>query len=346
MKKKVCTLVYIALALLLCLTPSLGMLLFGESGAAANQQLAARPRLRERDGSWNAQVLSDSADWLADRFALRQELVGIWSGLNARLLSSSTQDQVLLGREGWLYFAPTLPDYTGQALSERELEAAADRLAALQAEAESRGARFLLLVAPNKNSLWPQAMPAAYPRNHEAGNWEKLRPLLDKRGVAYADLFALALPYYRTDTHWTAEGAAMAADAALAALDRDSAYADAEFSLGGLRKGDLYEMLYPAGPGSEREVLRAAPLAFVHLNEPKEGNAITIRTAGEGSGSLFCWRDSFGIALYPYLADAFAEACFSRSTDYSLPEGSYDAVILEIVERSIPLLVPDLENNA
>ena len=236
--KQFCSKLYIALALLLCLTPSLGLLVFGESGAAANQVLAPRPELRDRDGAWNLSVLSDSADWLADHFALRQQLVSLWGRLNAELLRSSPEEQVILGREGWLFFAPTLPDYTGQSLSEEELEAAASHLARIQAEAESRGARFLFTVAPNKNSLWPEAMPAAYPENHAESSWEKLRPLLDAKGVAYVDLFSLPMPYYRTDTHWTAEGAAMAADRLLSVLGRESAYAAGPF-----------EITQPAAPG-------------------------------------------------------------------------------------------------
>ena len=340
--KQFCSKLYIALALLLCLTPSLGLLVFGESGAAANQVLAPRPELRDRDGAWNLSVLSDSADWLADHFALRQQLVSLWSRLNTALLASSPEEQVILGREGWLYFAPTLPDYCGQSLSEEELEAVASHLARIQAEAESRGARFLLAVAPNKNSLYPRYMPAAYPENHAESNWEKLRPLLDAKGVAYVDLFSLPMPYYRTDTHWTAEGAAMAADKLLASLGRESAYAAGPF----LKEpepqpGDLYEMLYPARPAGEDTLAYAGAFRFEHLTQPKGGSAITIRTRGTGTGSLYCWRDSFGVALYPYLADDFAQACFSRSTDYTLPEGDYDVVILEIVERSIPNLVPD-----
>ncbi len=340
--KRFCSILYIALALLLCLTPSLGILAFGESGAAANQRLAPRPSLRERDGSVNAQVLSDSADWLADHFAFRQELVGLWSGLNVKLLASSPEEQVIPGREGWLFFSPTLDDYTGRALSEDELAAVAERLAALQAEAESRGSRFLLAVAPNKNSLYPQYMPAAYPENHDAGNWARLRPLLDEAGVLYVDLFALELPYYRTDTHWTAAGAAMAADAILTAMGRESAYAAGPFAEGELRPGDLYEMLWPTGAGAEREILYQPGLRYSLENDPNGGNAITIRTAGAGEGSLYCWRDSFGIALYPYLADAFAQACFSRKTDFALPQEDYEVFVLEIVERSIPSLIPEI----
>ncbi len=333
---------YIALCLALLLSPFLGMWALGPAEAAANQVLTPAPSLHSRDGSWNGRVLNDSADYLADHFALRQQLVSLWSGLNAKLLRSSPEEQVILGREGWLFFSETLDDYTGQALSDEELAAAAARLAGLQAECERRGARFLLVIVPNKNSLYPQFMPAAYPENHRAGNWEKLRPLLDETGVAYVDLFALPLPYYRTDTHWTAEGAAMAADRLLAALGRESAYAAGPFGKEQeASPGDLFEMLYPAGQATEETLAYTGELCFEHLSRPNGGNAITIRTSGEGEGSLFCWRDSFGVALYPYLASAFREAEFSRSTDYSLPEGAYDVVILELVERNLPQLIEE-----
>ena len=336
--KKIWSYLYIFAALLLLLTPSLGLALFGASGEAANEHLSPPPSLRTREGGINPRVLNESADYLADHFALRQELVTLWGALNATL-GSSAQEQVILGREGWLYYAPTLPDYTGQALSDGELEAIARRLAELQTEAESRGAVFLFTVAPNKNSLYPAHMPAAYPSRHGEGNLERLLPWLEAYGVRYVDLFALNLPYYRTDSHWTAEGAARAADALLAALGRESAYAAAPFTEGAPRRGDLYEMLYPAREGAEPEILYGGALRFTHLNDPKDGSAITIRTQGGESGRLYCWRDSFGIALYPYLADAFAEVVFSRSTDYVLPEGSYDAVILEIAERNLPNLL-------
>ncbi len=328
MKKTLASTLVIGLFLAVCLLPSLGILVFGQSGAAANEQLAPRPR-------WGLSVLNETADWLSDRFALRREMVTLWARLNA-LLGASAEEQVLLGSAGWLYYAPTLPDYTGEHLSDGELGRIAQRLAALQREAEERGARFLFTVAPNKNTLWPDNMPAWAVNRHDEGNLARLLPLLDACGVNCVDLSALALPYYRTDSHWTAEGAAVAADALLGALGRESRYAEGPFAEDGVHRGDLYEMLYPAARGEEPELVYTGALRYESLNDPRGGNAITIRTACEaGRGRLYCWRDSFGIALYPYLADSFAEAVFSRSQSYGVPEGDYDVLLLEIVERNL-----------
>ena len=94
--------VYIALFLLLCLLPSLGILVFGESGAAANEILSPRPR-------WGWEVLSQTADYLADHFALRQPMVALWSRLTAALGHASAE-QGLLGREGWPSYRPAIAE--------------------------------------------------------------------------------------------------------------------------------------------------------------------------------------------------------------------------------------------
>ena len=158
--KKVFSLLFAGLFLALCLLPSVGLLLGHGSGAAANQVLAVLPSPTNKDGSLNADYLPGLGRYVNDRFFLRQEAVTLWASLNAGLLHSSVTKDVLCGRDGWLYFTPTLPDYTrtGQ-MTVRETWCAARRLALLQEYVEARGGRFLFVIAPNKNSLYPARMP-------------------------------------------------------------------------------------------------------------------------------------------------------------------------------------------
>ena len=339
--------VFIALFLVLCLLPSLGMLVFGQSEPSANEVLASRPVIVRKDGSFNRNVLNDFSDYIADRFAFRKQLVNAWSTLNAKIFHTSVEDQVVLGSEGWLYYTPTLDDYMGRGMSEEELDRAAANLAALQSAAESRGARFVFTIAPNKNSLYGEHMPSHIPSQHELSNAVRLRPYLDKYGVHYVDLFAVFSErsetlYYRGDSHWTDRGAALAADTLLAAMGKQSGYFDASFTEGEPHRGDLYEMLFPTGAEREQTESYSPGFSYSIAGDPRGGNAMKINSSCDGGeGKLLCWRDSFGIALYPYLAESFGEALFLRGENYDMnliDSTGADTVLLEIVERNLSAL--------
>ena len=323
---------YIALFFALCLLPALGMAVFGPSPLLANESAPRTPALFSRDGTLNGDVLSDASNYAETRFAFRPQLVSARSFLYEKLLRSSAEPQVVLGKEGELFYAS------------KEIQ---DSLGA-------RGIRFIFAVAPNKNSLIPGFMPGRFPENLSGSNASRLLPLLQEAGVQSVDLHALLAGrqdlYYRTDSHWTAEGAALAADTLLSALGRDPVFSSGPFAEDGRHVGDLYQMLYPTGSGREAELVYVSGFTYETASDPRGGNAITIRTTSEtGTGSLYCLRDSFGIALYPYLAEAFASAEFSRSADYSLAafeQVDADTVILEIVERNIAQLLPEGESAA
>ncbi len=343
MKKKL----FIIVFFLLCLIPSLGMLVLGPSPLLANETAPKTPSLKTRDGSLNPAFLSEITDYMGTRFALRPAMVSARSWLHEQLFRTSAEEQVILGSDGELYYSSTLEDYAGVGLTDSELRQIAEKLAAIQAAVEAEGGSFLFTVAPNKNSLIPERMPERFPSGHGQSNYARLLPLLDEYGVNHTDLQTVLAGhpdwYYRTDSHWTPEGAAVAADALLAALGRESGYASGPFRSEGRHVGDLYQMLYPIGKGREAELRYGPALRYETASDPRGGNAMRIQTTSSaGSGSLFCRRDSFGIALYPYLADAFAAAEFSRSDDYSLEAFSglgADVVILEIVERNLKALL-------
>lgn len=347
MEKKRIQIAFIALFLLLCLLPSVGMLLLGESQGLANEAMAPRAALRTAEGKLNCNVLSDFSSWFEGRIAFRKELVSAWASLNARVFRTSVEEQVVLGKDGWLYYSPTVDDYMGRGMSEEELERAAQNLAAIQRGCESRGARFLFTIAPNKNSLYGDNMPDRIAEDHAASNAERLKPVLERYGVNYVDLFAAfsdrgELLYYRTDSHWDNRGAALAADTILAALGTDAHFFDGPFAAGEPHLGDLYEMIYPAGTEREEGWLYSPGFTYSVSGNPRGGEAQKIKTSRDNeSGSLLCWRDSFGNALYPYLAERFGEAQFLRSASYDLSQldaSGADTVIVELVERNLAQL--------
>lgn len=337
----------IAAFLTVCLIPSVGMFLLPEGEAAANQTLAQPPRLFLEDGSFNSGVLDEVTDYVADHFAFRQEMITASAALDAAVFQVSDQEDVLLGREGWLFYRETVDDYLRtNPLSERQLFGAARTLALLQEYAADRGARLYVTVAPNKASLYPEYLPQVGKPLGDRSDVERLIPRLEEQGVAYIDLFSPfqereEVLYYRTDSHWNVRGAALAHDAIISALGKDDQepFFSGPWHAGESHLGDLYEMLYPTGTRTEEDAAFDRAFAFSYARDIRSPEDQFIQTENpDRSGNLLMFRDSFGNLLHSFLADAYGQAAFSRAMPYQmslLDQTGADTVILEIVERNL-----------
>jgi len=341
MKKKAFYIAFTAAFLGIALTVALGTLIFGPSKAGANEQLSPKPVLIREDGSWNGDFLSDAAAWYSDRFFLRQELISLNNLLSAKIFRTSGSDSVILGENGWLYYADTLADYSftnGSA----DVRGAANNLALMAEYCRENGKEFLFVMAPNKNSLYPENMPRRILQNSK-NNRSALFGGLEAHGVPYVDLFAAfqeedEVLYFAHDSHWNSKGAALGADLINEALGRQSAYYTDAFAGESAHTGDLYSMLYPAFRDPEGNPVYSGTLEFTYTGSGRSPDSITLETAGQGTGRLLVYRDSFGNLLYPYLADSFGEAYFSRSTVYDLTREA-DFVVIELVERNLEYLL-------
>ena len=233
------------------------MLIFGSSKAGANEILAPKPRLTEKDGGYNLDYLSELSDYLSDRLFLRQEAITLRNKLSVNLFVTSPNEKVTLGRGKWLFYTQPLER---EPLSDLELWCAAENLRLLEEYTRSRGSEFLFVLAPNKSSICTDMVS----RGRVTHDGERLEALLTELGVSHSSLYsALELHddyFYETDSHWNAIGAAAAADTILSSLERHTAYADGPFSNGSGHSGDLSEMLFPASPIVEADWLY--PVSF------------------------------------------------------------------------------------
>lgn len=346
MGKKVLTWIFVAGVLLLSVTLVVGIVFAGPAQAGANEVLSKAPVLVDEDGKLNDYFLNDTATWLKDHFFGRQELISVHNKTVSTLFATSASDDVILGRDGWLYYEPTLGDYTGTSvMDEREVFCAANNLALMEEYCRSQGKAFAFVIAPNKNSLYPDNMPD-YGAAHSRINAQALHKALEEKGVAYVDLFAAfdscsEVLYFAHDSHWNSKGAAFGADCINAAFGVQSNYYGGDFSQSTDHLGDLYEMLYPSFGDTEKDPVYGGQLAFSYTGKATKPDSITLETASQKTGSLLCYRDSFGNLLYPYLADSYGTCRFSRSVSYDLTlEG--DCVLIELVERNISYLYTNL----
>lgn len=346
MKKKTGYAVFLGLFLAICLTLSVGLLAAGPSQAGANERLSDAPVLVTEDGVLNTDYLSDLFDWVNDRFFLRQELISLDRLLTAKVFGTSGEAGVILGHDGWLYFADTLADYTGtDAMSQRELWSAAKNLALMAEYCRENGKEFVFVIAPNKNSLYDGNMPG-YGVKAQLRDADRLMELLDTMDVATVDLFAAfaseeEVLYFAHDSHWNSKGAALGADLINEAFGVSSGYFNGEFSVGNVHSGDLYAMMYPALTDTERDLAYGGELNYSFTGNATKPDAIVLNTESDAAGSLLAYRDSFGNLLFPYLADSYGRARFSRSTAYDLTLDA-DFVLVELVERNLDYLITNL----
>ena len=341
-------LIYCILFFAICLCPSLGMLVTKQETSSENRQLSEFPSPKTEEGKINVEWLSQAGDYFQEHFAFRNELVTGNALLHGRFLETSTADGVIQGKNGWLYYKDSLDDYLGQdLLSDRSLFNIADMLSMTQQALEEKGVNFLFTIAPNKNSLYGDNMPYYDKlKVSDQTNRENLEGWLKTEKVAYADLYQALMEedevlYHARDSHWNNKGAALAADVLMDALGKDhDSYEGESYTVRRDYTGDLDTMLYPLASTADDEIYYDKETTYATVEEIQSNFDPRITTVNPvKEGSLVMYRDSFGNALLPYMADAYANAYFSRGIPYQLMDvetHSADTVIIERAERFLP----------
>jgi len=180
----------------------------------------------------------------------------------------------------------------------------------------------------------------------KTSNAKQIHGLLDQLRVPYVDLFAafheVEEPlYFAHDSHWNSRGAALGADLINRSFGVDTDYFGDDFAGRVPHEGDLYAMVFPGAQDPETDLVYGGALHYTFTSKSTKPDAVTLTTEGTGEGSLLCYRDSFGILLFPYLADSYKTAKFSRSVSYDLT-GSEDYVAIELVERNLRYLIQNV----
>ena len=121
--------------------------------------LPAWPHDRESLAAWPDAFTK----YFADHFAFRSQLVRWQSRFRVQVLRSSTTPDVILGRDGWLFYGTdgAAEDYSGsRPFTEVELEAWRDTLQHTQDWLQQHGIDYVFAVAPDKHVIYPEFMPA------------------------------------------------------------------------------------------------------------------------------------------------------------------------------------------
>jgi hypothetical protein len=316
--------------------------------------------------------------YLDRHFGLRGRLITWYNYINAFLLKSSQDNNpVVVGRDKWLFLSQDGPDRNiledfraTRPLPEAKMRRVLDELTARRDWCAARGIAYLVVVAPNKNTVYPEKLPEAFTRPVDDSHLDQLlRYLAANASLDVADLRpALAEAkkqhqvFYATDSHWNAHGAFAAYREIMRHVSR------------------VFPDLRPFGPGDFTPVEYAGlpgDLAFLlglqsFLPEPRvlyvnaaggakaRGKDYPASThpgyfqplvasevpgpAGEGLPRAVFFHDSFFWELLPFLAEHFRFAVYAWMNPQTEMEPRYfdkelilreraDIVIEEFTER-------------
>jgi hypothetical protein len=329
-----------------------------------NRPLAQRPRLTLDRGGLSGFRAKFEA-YYNDQFGFRKRLIHWLALLKVKGLGITASPGVILGDNGWLYLAndfalesyrATRP-YTPRQLEgyERILECRRDWLA-------QRGIRYLVVILPHKDTVYPEFMPKAYNKLNLRSRfdqlWDHMKTHSSVRIVDVREDMQRArtreLLYDLTDTHWNARGAYVGYVRIVEALSiwfprmrvqpRSDFRDTATIGPGGdlaLMLGLCAELpenrlgLEPLAPRRARQTNEVFPL--LPGMAPSRATFATERDDAELPKAVM-FRDSFASNLIPFLSEHFARAVYVWT--YNFDRGVVlrerpDVVIQELVERSL-----------
>lgn len=344
MKKNNFYRIYTAAFIGICLVPAVMTPFMKGDASKEKRQLAEFPSIKNDEGNLNFEFFDEFESYFSEHFAFRQQLVTTDGRLKSALTKTSADNDVIVGKDGWLYYGETINDFLRiDSLSETEINNIANNLRIIGDYCDSKDADFIFFAAPNKNTIYPENMPYNYVPSDNESNLERLTAKLSGENFYFdmkSALLGLESPtslYHKTDTHWNNFGAYAAHTMLMNKLNKGSCSTGNGWYIEYDRLGDLAAMLYPAEEAKDMQLHNDYEFKYEYTSRFRGLDDISITTSNPDSqGNLLMYRDSYGEAILPYMAEMFATAEFSRAVPYNLQKVSEgDSVIIELVERNL-----------
>jgi hypothetical protein len=332
-------------------------------GLQEKRQLAPWPEIRLSRHALEAFPRQFDA-YVGDHFGLREELIHWDKVVRFQLLRTSPSPLVMVGRQGWLYFngENTIEDYRGLCpLTPEELQHWSRALEERQDWLAARGIRYVFFLAPNKQTIYPEYLPARLKRVRADCRGDQLIDYL--RRHSRVNVVDLREPlrtakegerlYHRTDTHWNDCGAFVAYQQVVTALShwfpavrplprRDFIATEA------VGDGDL-AVLADLADRLQEEQLLLSPLARrratlvdagipPYPGRPQFTQPFATACDDDKLPRAVMFRDSFGINLQPFLSEHFRRILYHWNYVFEpgiVEREKPDVVIEEWVERSL-----------
>ncbi|MBF0488097.1 MAG: hypothetical protein HQK98_08035 [Nitrospirae bacterium] len=326
--------------------------------------LARKPPLKNLEDL--ARFTEDYTQYYEDNFGFREMLIRWNNEFKVKWLNTSPmQEQVVFGRDGWVYLSALniINDYKGiKQFTNAELSDIKHTLLERQRWLAKRGMKYYVIIASNKETIYPEYLPDYIRKTGGKTRAEQLMEYMDNSTVTIInvkDALVNAKPggqlFHKTDTHWNSYGAFWAYRKVMETMGFPGSQPMdiSEFSLHKkyIKGGDLYKLLSLSDLYTDEDVIfhHITPYRSV-LGKPGDyanpcwdpNTPIVVKEIDDKRlPKVVVFRDSFFINMLHYFSEHFQRSVFlwTMTFDKDIIEKEHpDIVVTEFVERDIDRL--------
>ena len=314
-----------------------------------------------------------SLSTISTDYRWRSNLIDMYTSLRLNI-GDRVFNNAVIGEDGWVFYTgeKSIQDYQNtDPLNKQRLAFLQTGLGNLHTDLEKRGITLLIVIPPNKQTVYSQYMPDEIPVLGQKSRLDQFIEHMNlNENITIIDLRKILVDasqardiYFKTDTHWNDTGAYYGYVAVMNSLSSDypnltpHPLSDFGSKNAGETARDLPVLMGLPNYKEENHIL--VPKFEVKLNETSEvmpDGVHYIRTVTNNDDSfpkLLVFSDSFYMSLAHFIEPHFSRVKnvpFSPNSQiwafHWIEQENPNVVIIEFVERYLDVSLPALIRNS
>ena len=334
---------------------------FGVSDSTTeNRNLASLPTL-PRSFVELQPFVKKYTSYFDDHVPYRNSVTAFYNKSLIDIFNVSSNDKVLLGKDGWLYFKgnnkEAFDEYQGkEILSPDQMQILEEYLVTTNNKLKKQNKQFVVSIAPNKETIYPEYFPKGYARGGIT-KIDQVGSMLTENKIIFSDLRGSLLEakqdrqiYYKTDTHWNLHGGYIQYSNIMKDLGLSARPID-YFKINNLPEqasGELVaKMLGRNDIKEDWETLGFTSATIIDPDPQIDNGFYSENQKAPYKKNVLIFGDSFSRILTPFMAESFQNVQFewSYNINYDLIDNKPGVVVLEVAEGKISALVDAISKN-
>jgi hypothetical protein len=301
--------------------------------------------------------------YFEDQFGFRGDLIKFYSKYKTKLWRSSPiPNKVLMGKNKWLYTVEDslMEDYRGlRKFNSNQLDEIYTNLMYRKNRLAKMGIAYYILIAPNKQTIYPEYIPSSYPIANKETRWIQTKSYLLGKGIDFIVDPTDALiksktstqSYFKTDLHWSNMGAYIASNMLLNTIHKDFPIIEQHpLNHYNIReqlftKGDLVRMINITGIHDIQYIFESDGLNNIqYLEGPAYPSYVSSQpivltlTKDTLKPRILMFKDSFGNGMTQFISQESSRAIYvwTHVFDWAIIEQEKPNIVIhEISEKLI-----------